>query len=323
MRAMPLPSLLRLVALAALWGGSFLFMRIVSPVLGPAPTAFGRVAIAALGLGAVVLAVLPAERRRFRGRFGRVLLLGALNSGTPFLLFAFAVGTLTAGHAAILNATAPLAGVAIGAAAFGERAGPAKLAGIGLGLAGVVVLTGAGTVTPTFAVWLAVAASLGATSAYGLAGFLARRWLQPKGALPDVLVAFGSQVGAALFVAPWLAVAAVRAPVEPATLGAGVVGALLALGLGCTALAYVLYFRLLADVGPIRSLAVTFLVPLFGVLWGRLFLGEPLGWAHAAGGGLIAAALALVLRQPSVPAGDAAAAGVEAAETGEAAPRRP
>jgi drug/metabolite transporter (DMT)-like permease len=305
---MPLASLLRLVALAALWGGSFLFMRIVSPVLGPAPTAFGRVAIAAAGLGLAVLVALPAGRRRFGGRLGRVLLLGALNSGTPFLLFAFAVGTLTAGHAAILNATAPLMGVAIGAAFFGERADAAKVAGIGLGLAGVVVLTGAGSVAPTAAVWIAVAASLGATSAYGLAGFLARRWLHGRDPLPDTLVAFGSQVGAALFLAPWMAVAAVRAPVDPAALGAGTLGALLALGLGCTALAYVLYFRLLADVGPIRSLAVTFLVPLFGVLWGRLFLGEPLGWAHAAGGGLIAVALGLVLRRPPARAADAAPA---------------
>ena len=299
---MPLPSLLRLIALAALWGGSFLFLRIAVPAFGALPTTFGRVGLGALGLAVVVgLAIEPA-RRRLGDRWPAVLALGVLNSALPFLLFAFAAGTLPAGYSAILNATAPLAGVLLGAAFFGERAGVPRWSGVCLGLAGVAVLVRAGPVALDASGGLAVAACLAAAGCYALAGFLARRWLQAGTAPDSTVVAFGSQLGAAAVLAPCVAVALWRAPVPLPAVHPSSVGALLALGLACTSLAYVLYFRLLADVGPVRTLAVTFLIPLFGVLWGRLVLGEPLGWAHAAGGGLVAAAVALVLRPVAGPA---------------------
>jgi drug/metabolite transporter (DMT)-like permease len=282
----------RLMLLAAIWGAAFLFMRIVAPVLGALPTAFLRVLIAALGL-VVILAVLR-QAWRFEGRARRVLLLGAINSGVPFAMYTYAAKSLPAGYSAILNACTPMMGVLIGAAFFGERVTAAKLSGVVLGLLGVAVLTGAGPVAPTPAVLLAAAACLIATACYGLAGFLTRRWAQ---GIDSKVVALGSQFGATLLLAPLFAASLLATPADPARWQSGPVWlALVALGLVCTALAYLLYFRLIKDIGPVKSLTVTFLIPPFGVLWGVLFLGEHLSWAHAGGGALIGAALWLILR---------------------------
>ncbi|MCA0175032.1 MAG: DMT family transporter [Proteobacteria bacterium] len=291
---MPLPSLIRLLLLAALWGASFLFMRITAPVLGAVPTAFGRVVLAALGL--VLLLALLRTPWRYDGKLRATLLLGAINSGVPFLMYALAARVLPAGYSAILNATTPLMGVLIGAALFGERLTPAKLASVLLGLAGVALLTRTGPAEVNAALLGGVAACLVATACYGLAGYLTRRWIGDKGGLDSRLVALGSQVGAVLLLAPFMAWdASVHAP-DWATVTPTVWLALLALGLLCTSLAYILYFQLIADVGPLKALTVTFVVPLFAVLWGWLLLGEPVTWAHAAGGGLIGAALVLAMR---------------------------
>ncbi|WCM93085.1 DMT family transporter [Acidovorax sp. NCPPB 2350] len=298
---MPPASLLRLLLLAALWGGSFLFTRYTVPVLGAVPTAFGRVALAALGL--MALLALPPRRPAFQGRLGAVLVLGVVNSGIPFCMFALAARVLPAGYSAMLNATTPLMGVLIGAAVFGERITGAGAAGVLLGMAGVAVLAQAGPVALSAPVLAGIAACLVATACYGLAGFLTRRWITARGGLDSRMVALGSQWGAVLVLAPWAFWQAWSEPgLAAAWAGASprVWGALLAMGLLCTALAYVLYFRLIADVGPLKALSVTFLVPLFGVAWGWLLLDEAVTGAHAAGGVLIALALWLVLR-PAPP----------------------
>ncbi len=289
-------SLIRMLALAALWGGAFLLMRIAAPVLGAPVTAFARVMLGAAGLFAWVL--VRRVPLAFRGRFGATLALGAINSGLPFLLYALAARALPAGYSAILNATTPLMGVVIGAAWFAERITGPKLAGIGVGLLGVVVLSGAGPVPLNAATLWGMAACLGATLCYAVAGHLTTRWIGQRGGLDSRLVALGSQWGAVLVLAPvaawqWAQQAAVPA-VTPR-----VAVAVLLLGLLCTSLAYVLYFRLIADVGAAKALLVTFLIPLFGVLWGWGVLGEPVTLAHGLGGGLIAVALWLVLRVPN------------------------
>jgi drug/metabolite transporter (DMT)-like permease len=295
---MDIASRTRLVLLAALWGGSFLFMRIAAPVLGAIPTAFARVALGALGL-ALLIGVLRAPRA-FKGLFAATLALGVLNSGIPFLMFSLAAKVLPAGYSAILNATTPLMGVLIGSTLFKESVSAWKLVGMGLGLAGVAVLMRAGPADADAAVLLGVGACLVATACYALAGFLTRRWITQRGGLDSKLVAIGSQLGATVLLVPFMAW---HATVEPSpawsAVDAKVWLSMLALGLLCTSLAYVLYFRLIADVGPLKALTVTFLVPPFGVLWGWWLLGEPVSWAHLAGGGLIAVALWMVLRPAS------------------------
>lgn len=291
------PDLSRLLLLAALWGGSFLFMRIVAPVLGAVPTAFSRVVLGALGLWVIVR--LARRPLNFKGLLPAALMLGVVNSGLPFLLFSHAARALPAGYSAILNATTPLMGVLLGAAFFKERITAARLGGVVLGLTGVAVLTRAGPLALDAAALQAVGACLLATVCYGLAGFLTRRWITERGGLDSRLVALGSQIGAIGAIAPFMAWQALQAPLPLAGAEPAVWGALMALGLLCTAWAYVLYFRLVADVGPVRASTVTLLIPVFGVLWGTWFLGETLTLAHAGGGGLIALALWLVLRQPA------------------------
>jgi drug/metabolite transporter (DMT)-like permease len=291
----PATSLARLVALAALWGGAFLFMRIVAPAIGAPLTAFARVSLGAIGL--VLLMAAMRAPWSFAGRFPATLALGAINSGIPFLMFAIAARVLPAGYSAILNATAPLMGVALGALFFGERLTAPRIAGVTVGLAGVAVLTGAGPVAFDVRVLAGVAACLVATTCYGLAGYLTRRWITDRGGLDSRLVALGSQIGAALLLLPVVAWHGASVVTTVAGMGSGVWIALALLGFFCTSLAYILYFRLIADVGPVTALTVTLLIPAFAVLWGWLFLGEQGSWAHLAGGGLIALSLGLVLRQ--------------------------
>lgn len=289
---------LRLLALAAIWGASFLFMRIIAPELGSVPTAFFRVSIAASGLlGILWLMRIDWD---FRGKFKICLVLGMINSGMPATLYSVAAQVLPAGYSAIFNATTPLMGVLIGGLFFSQKLSTAKLAGVFLGLFGVAILTRAGPVAFNLELLMGAVSCLLATTCYGFAGFLAHRWLDQQGGLDPRLATLGSMLGATLLLLPLFGYSALSHP--PASWGgASVWLSLLGLGLGCTAFAYILYFRLLSDIGPLKSMTVTFMIPPFGVLWGALFLGEPLSWAHLYGGVLIAVALWWVVK-PTVVA---------------------
>lgn len=296
--------LIRLLSLSAIWGASFLFIRIAAPVLGPLPTAFFRVLIGALTLAACL--PMMGLKWNMQGKWRPVIVLGIINSGIPFVMYSVAALWLPAGYSAIFNAMTPLMGVVIGSLFFAEKLTRAKAAGVLIGLAGVFVLTRTGPVVFSHEVMLGALACLVATSCYGLAGFLTRRWITARGGLDNRLVAGGSLVGATLFLLPFSVAALLRDNTLPAA-DLGVWSAMVGVGMFCTAIAYVLYFRLIADLGPVKSLTVTFLIPPFGIVWGWMFLGETLSWAHAAGMLLIGVAVWLVLR-PAAPAAAAAVA---------------
>jgi len=288
-----LVDIVRMLSLAGIWGASFLFMRIIAPVLGSIPTAFFRVSIAAVGL--LVLLALMRVKWNFGGKLKVVLVLGVINSGIPATFYAVAAQTLPAGYSAIFNATTPLMGVLIGGLFFSEKLSLSKMAGVCLGLFGVGILTRAGPVAFDMDLLMGALACLLATTCYGFAGFLARRWLDQQGGLDPRLSALGSMLGATLFLLPLFGLSLAHQP--PASWGGVSVWlSLLGLGLVCTAFAYILYFRLLTSIGPVKSMTVTFMIPPFGVLWGALLLDEPLSMAHLYGGVLIAAALWLVLK---------------------------
>ena len=290
---MNLVDILRLLSLAAIWGASFLFMRIIAPVLGTIPTAFFRVSIAFVGL-LVILALMRVDWN-FRGKLKAVMVLGLINSGIPATFYSLAAQVLPAGYSAIFNATTPLMGVLIGGLFFREPLTAAKVSGVFLGLMGVAILTRAGPVAFDLQLLMGALACLLATTCYGFAGFLTRRWLDHQGGLDSRLSALGSMLGATLFLLPLFGYSVITQP--PASWGGWSVWlSLLGLGLVCTAFAYILYFRLLSSIGPVKSMTTTFLIPPFGVLWGALLLDEPLGMAHVYGGVLIAAALWLVLK---------------------------
>ena len=288
MRTAPMKArdLADLLLLAALWGGSFLFMRVAAPEFGPLALIEMRVAIAAAFLVGLVALRRPAAFGALRRDAGAIAIVGTLNSALPFVLFAYAVLSLTAGVASILNATTPLFGALVAWLWLGDRLSTGRVLGLAIGFVGVLVLVwgragapgGAGSL-------LAVAAALGASLSYGVSASYTKRRL--TGVDPLALAA-GSQLSAAVLLAP-LALAAW--PTQPVSTQAW--GCALLLAVGSTAIAYVIFFRLIARIGPARAITVTFLVPVFGVLWGWLALGEAPTVAMAAGAAVVLAGTAL------------------------------
>lgn len=281
----------RLLALAAIWGASFLFMRIAAPAFASVNTTFLRVFFALVGLAAMLL--LLRTPMQFQGKLKSIMVLGIINSGVPFLMYAVAALWLPAGYSAILNATTPLMGALIGFSFFHETLTLRKWAGVMLGLVGIGLITTTGEVDLSGQLAIGVLACLIATACYGCAGFLTRRWVTERGGLDAKLVAFGSQIGAVLFLLPFFGYTLATGPAvdwaQP-----GVWASVLAVGFLCTAFAYLLYFRLIADIGPLRSLTVTFLIPPFGILWGYLVLGETLTGGFVFGGAVVCLAVWLV-----------------------------
>jgi drug/metabolite transporter (DMT)-like permease len=297
MHGMSLASLIRLLALAALWGGSFLFMRVAVPHLGAIPTAVGRGLFSTLGLGAA-LAIMG-----YRPRLGRylwpLLALGVINSGIPFLMYALAAQVLPSGYSAIFNATTPLVATVVGALVFAEGITPARVVAVLLGICGVAVLAQAGPLEISTSVLGGMAACFVATVCYAFSSFLTLKLAGANAPVDMRAAVFISQLGALLVLLPALLLHFVWHPQAVVELQAAPLlawGNVALLGLFSTALAYVLYFRLIADEGPQKALTVTFIVPVFAVLWGWALLDESLTVAHAIGGGLIALSLWVVLR---------------------------
>ena len=271
----------RLVALAAIWGASFLFVRIAAPVIGPVATADLRMLIA--GAALLLYYAVSGFDAQWRLRWREYLAIGALNSAAPFLLYAYAALQLSVGLLAVLNATSPMWAALLGALLLREPLTPTRAAGLAIGMAGVAMVSGAEASTR----WLSIAAGLGAALCYALTGIALRRW--GRGA-PARGMAVGTQLTGGLLLLPLLALA------PPGNLTPGIAAAMLALGMVCGALAYILYFRLIADIGATGALTVTYLIPLFGVLWGALALGEELTAMRVLGALVVTAGTLLVLR---------------------------
>jgi drug/metabolite transporter (DMT)-like permease len=284
--------LAELLLLAALWGASFLFLRMGAGEFGPATLAGLRVAGAAL----VLLPLLywnAAGLAALRVHWKPIAVVGLTNSALPFLAFGYAALTIPAGLASIFNAAAPLFGAAIAWGWLGERPGPMRLLGLAIGFAGVAGLaivkarhgaSGAGDAA-ALATGLAIAACIAATLSYGFAANYTRRRLA---GVPPLAVAAGSQATAAL----WLALPMLWWwPAQPPSPTAW--GALALLAVVCTGFAYLLYFRLIAHVGAGNAIAVTFLIPGFAVGWGALVLGERITTEMVIGCAVILAGTAL------------------------------
>ncbi len=286
-----------LVALAAIWGASFLFMRLGAGEFGPVALAGIRVTGAALCL--LPLVAWRGELATLRRHWGPILVVGLANSALPFLAYSWAALTITAGLAAIFNATAPLWGALIAWLWLKEAPGPARVLGLAIGFVGVLGLfwDQASFRPGADASGWALVAVLAATLCYGLAANYAKRHLA---GVPPLAVAGGSQLAATLVLLPpalWWWPAATPSPT------AWLAAALLAVA--CTGLAYVMYFRLIARVGPANAIAVTFLIPVFAMLWGALLLDEAVSAEMLAGGAVILLGTALatgLLKGPALRA---------------------
>jgi drug/metabolite transporter (DMT)-like permease len=273
--------------LAAIWGSSFLFMRVASIELGALPTAAIRVAIASVFLLPIMLA--KGHWAELRRHWKPVLFVGVLNSGIPFALYSFAVIHITTGFSSILNATVPLFGALVAWFWLGDKPSLSRTVGLAVGFGGVLLLAGgqasfkpnASGIAPAWA----VLACLAATTCYALAASFTKKHIP---SLPPLVTATGSQIGATLALA--LPALWFRSDHWPS---ASAWWTLLVVGVLCTGVAYILYFKLIETAGPARALTVTFLVPVFAIAYGVLFLGETVTAGMLLCGGVILAGTAL------------------------------
>lgn len=278
------------ILLAALWGASFMFMLFGATEFGPWATAGTRVGLASL----VLLPLLwrSGHIGALRRHAGALLISGLLSSAIPFALFSYAVLSISTGLSAILNATAPLFGALVAWLWLSDRPDKNRVLGLALGFAGVALLSWEKASFKAGGTGWAVLACLGATLCYGIAANHAKRFLA---GVPPLANATGSQIGATVGLAvPTALFWPEQSPSAPAWL------AIAALAVFCSALAYILYFRLIAQVGPSKAVTVTFMIPLFAVLYGSVFLDEQVtGWMVTCGAViLLGIALAIGLLRP-------------------------
>lgn len=276
-------SFIRLVCLAAIWGGSFLFMRIAANTFGPAYLIEFRVGFAALSL--FIISRFIKRSLAFRSNIKHFAMIGLFNTALPFLLFAYAAQTLNASTLSVLNSTAAIWGALIGV--FWHRAKLTVKATLGMavGVVGVCILVGIDALQIGLDAALPITAGIMAAFCYGIA----TNYTKTAPAFNSFDNAHGNMWAAVLIILPLLPWIPMRgAPTQVEILS------VIALGVICTGAAYLLYFRLVADEGAASALSVTFLIPVFGIMWGALILGEPVGWNTILGTSLVLCGTMLV-----------------------------
>jgi drug/metabolite transporter (DMT)-like permease len=275
----------RLILLAAIWGGSFPFLRLTVPELGPLATAEARLALA--GVTILLYLRLMGIALEWRCHWRHYVIVGVANSAAPFVLYAWSAQHLPASYLAVINAVSPLFGALVATLWLGERLTANAELGMAVGICGVAILVGLGPLAASAVVVVAALAGLAAAACYAIGGgYIKRRSLHTE---PSAL-AGGSQIAAAVMLTP-PALASLPAALPSST----TVFAALALGVLCTGIAYLLYFRLIADIGPARALTVTFLIPVFGMAWASLLLGEPITLTMVVGCALVLVGTGLIL----------------------------
>jgi len=275
---------LELTVLGAIWGGSFLFMRVAAADFGPLPLVEARLSLGAL----ILLPLLWAARAQFSvALWLRIAGIAAINSVIPFALFAWGAERAPAGIGAISNAMTVMFTALIAFLFYGEQIGPRRLIGLVAGFVGVAILASGRTAGAS--VWPAALAGTTAAFLYGIGINLVRRYLTglPSGAVAAANLVSGSVLLAPLAIYNW--------PHHAIPAGSWVSAVLL--GVLCTGIAFVFYYRLIGRVGAARASTVTYLIPLFGVIWAWLILGEPLTLTMGLAGALILAGVALSQRE--------------------------
>jgi drug/metabolite transporter (DMT)-like permease len=287
--------LFQLVLVGAIWGASYLFIRIAAPAFGPLAMAGARAILAALLMVPLLVwrGLAGTTLRHWKG----IALVGVTNVALPFILFNFAALAIPAGLSSILSSTTPLFAALIGAIWLGERLTVQRMAGLAIGFAGVVLLVADKAQPGTGALWQTLAAAvacLAATMLYGFTGNFTKRHMAD---VPPLAIAGGSQAAAAVLLALPMAMTwpDTAPPLHAWT-------ALLALCVLCTSFVYVLFYGLIARLGASRAMSSLFLIPAFGVLWGGLFLGEPFTVRMALCCGVILLGCALTMGLLKLPA---------------------
>jgi drug/metabolite transporter (DMT)-like permease len=273
-----------LLLLGALWGASFLFIRVAVPALGPFLLVELRVGLAAAAL--LLYALAAGRLPKIRSRWRSFLVLGFINAAVPFCMISTAEIHLTASLAAILNSTTVMFTAIVAAVWMGDALTARKVVGIALGIVGVTVLVGWDPLPLSGIVLLSVAAMLTASLSYAL-GATYVKW--SFSGIPPHAMAIGQMTAATVLLLP---LSVVGAPAEAPSLSVAL--CVLGLALLSTAVAYLIYFRLIENVGPTSTVTVTLLVPVFGLLFGVLLLDEPFGPGTVAGLGIILSSVVLI-----------------------------
>lgn len=276
-------SFLRLICLAAIWGSSFLFMKISTYTFGPAYLIEFRVGFAALSL--FLISIYLRKKLAFIGNFKHFMIIGLFNSALPFLLFSYAAQTLNASTLSVLNSTAAIWGALIGIFWHKAILTAKAMLGMLIGVIGVVVLVGWDAVNIGLEAALPIVAGVMAASSYGIA----TNYTKTAPNINAFENAHGNMWAAVIWILPLLPFVPMQGePTSKEMLS------VLVLGVVCTAIAYLLYFRLVVDEGAASALSVTFLIPVFGILWGALILDEPIGMNTFVGTFLVLAGTMLV-----------------------------
>ncbi|MDH5632134.1 MAG: DMT family transporter [Gammaproteobacteria bacterium] len=250
--------------LAALWGASFLFIRIAAPEFGPIAMLELRVIIASLFLYGLLM--VKGKQAAMWNNIRPLFVVGMLNSAIPFALFGYAMLVLSAGFGSIINATTPMFAALVAFFWLKDRLTYAGVLGLVIGFIGVIVLVwGKGGLT-LGGTGIAIAAALVASFSYGVSANYAKRYVSHVDPLP---ISAGTQITAATVMLPF---ALWMWPTHEASHAAWISVTLL--GIACTGIAFILYYRLVSVWGVPKTATVTFLIPVFGMIWGNLFLGE-------------------------------------------------
>jgi drug/metabolite transporter (DMT)-like permease len=263
---MRISDIVRLLTLAAIWGGSFIFMRVIAPVMGAIPTANARVLIAGIVLCTYFL--IAGIDLGWKKNWKQYLIIGMVASGIPFSLFAYGAIHIPASYEVILNSTAPLFGAVFSWLWLGDQMNLQKVIGLIIAAVGVAIVVNLGQTDLTTTFILSVLACLLASICYGLAAIYIKKFTRD---LKPIGIAGGSQLMVGLAMLPL----SLSHHVDiHAVMNMKIILCILGLALICSMTAYLLYYRLLADIGATRALSVTFLMPVFGMIWGAIFLGE-------------------------------------------------
>lgn len=286
---MPTVDVVLLLVLSGIWGSSFMFMRYLAPIIGPVATADARMLIA--GVALVLFFAVTGFKPGWRKNARHFLVIGLLNSAVPFVLYSVAALVLPAAMEAIFNSLSPMFGAVFAALWMNERLTARKVVGLVLGVGGVVTMSSLGGLHFDIETALAVAACALAPMCYGLAGVYIRT---RASAAQPMAIAGGSQLFGGIALLPFVAIF----PPAAASVDLRITLIVLAFALACSGVAYLIYYKLIADIGPTKALTVTFLIPVFAMFWGLLLLHEAVSWSMVMGAAVILAGTYLVAGRP-------------------------
>lgn len=275
--------LFELLLLASLWGGSFIFMRIGSPEFGPILFMALRTLTASLFL--LPLVFITKKQSAFHGYKVKIFIVGLFNTAIPFVLFGYATLTLSGGLTSVLNATTPMFGAIVAYLWFRDKMSISATFGLLLGFVGVYVLMIDKITLGQQNILLPTLAALLASLCYGISASFTKRYLS---GISSIVLASGSQVASTLVLLP---ISVFFLPSQMPSTAA--ITSVLLLGVLCTGVAYIIFFHLIANLGPAKAISVTYLIPAFGLLWGSLFLDELITSSMIVGCGVILTGVSL------------------------------